>query len=86
MNILRKIREIDRDLEKGLISYQEAADAVAPFKDAEPVIHGHWEWAIDDLDDGYGNRNLPHCSICGRAEPLAAKRNYCGSCGAKMDG
>ena len=53
--------------------------------DTQEVKLGYWEWAIDDLDDGYGNRNLPHCSVCGRAEPLAAKRNYCGYCGAKMD-
>lgn len=73
MNILRKIREVDKALNQGLISYQEAADAVAPFTDAEPVRHGRWE----DCSNGW------MCSVCNRDS--SRDTDYCPHCGAKMD-
>ena len=76
MNILRKIREVDRALNEGLITYQEAADMVAPFTDAEPVRHGHW------IDTGSGQE----CSECHEIQPgYDNYRYYCPVCGAKMD-
>lgn len=78
MNILRKIREIDRALNDGIISYEEATNLVQPFTDAEPVKHGHW---IDDWV----------CSECiwehtdDSGNPLITTYEYCPHCGAKMD-
>lgn len=46
-----------------------------PAVDAEPVKHGHWIVA----DDG-----VTRCSICYGASDY--ERNFCGDCGAKMDG
>ena len=51
----------------------------------DPVKHGHW------VQDGQPNKNsetLYRCSICGYLEvaPLYDTNNYCGNCGARMDG
>ena len=82
MNILRKIREVDRALNEGLITYQEAADAVAPFTDAEPVKHGYW---IDTNEGTYCSecRNYPYDD--GEFHILHWRSDYCPVCGAKMD-
>lgn len=51
----------------------------------DPVKHGHW------IKAGQPNENsetLYRCSICGYLEvaPLYDTNNYCGNCGARMDG
>ena len=52
--------------------------ADAPTIDAEPVRHGRW---VHDINNMYG------CSECGARETMSPKKlkNYCPSCGAKMD-
>ena len=84
MNILRKIREVDRALNEGHISYQEAADVLAKFTDAEPIRHGHWiehEWAEEVEGQLISNFE---CSECNGWERKTS--SYCPNCGAKMDG
>jgi len=91
MNILREIRNIDRSLEEGRISFQEAADRVAPFTDAEPVRHGHWI----EHTSWYKTQSC-ECSECGNIErgfdypyekesAIEHAGLYCRRCGAKMD-
>lgn len=51
----------------------------------DPVKHGRW------IQAGQPNENsetLYRCSICGYLEvaPLYDTNNYCGNCGARMDG
>ena len=68
----------------GGISYQ-----VHPIKDREAVIYGEipvaeWKIILDDFDDGIGNRELPHCSKCGRGVYKHDAGLYCPFCGALM--
>lgn len=51
----------------------------------DPVKHGRW------IQAGQPNENsqtLYRCSICGYLEvvPLYDTNNYCGNCGARMEG
>ena len=51
----------------------------------DPIKHGRW------IQAGQPNENsetLYRCSICGYLEvvPLYDTNNYCGNCGARMDG
>jgi hypothetical protein len=50
----------------------------APTVDAVEVVHGRWQ---------YWAGGLAQCSVCGYeyTDYLECK-NYCGNCGAKMDG
>ena len=83
MNILRKIREIDRAVNEGLITYEEAANLVQPFTDAEPVKHGYWVTKWNQYDkDGYVIRTIGRCSCCNQYSDVL---DYCGNCGAKME-
>ena len=50
--------------------------------DAMEVVHGRW--MPQEYSHPEGNYHLFHCSECGI--PNAFERNYCPSCGAKMDG
>jgi predicted RNA-binding Zn-ribbon protein involved in translation (DUF1610 family) len=55
----------------------------APTVDAEPVVHGRWEYS-------FGSYSTPKCSCCGWHIPYSEDsvldaRNYCPNCGAKMD-
>lgn len=68
----------------GGISYQ-----VYPIKDRDNPIYGEisiaeWKMVLDDFDDGVGNRELPHCSKCGRGVYKHDARLYCPFCGALM--
>ena len=51
----------------------------APTVDAVPVRHGKWERVEYSFVGGY------RCSCCG-SKALDDSFNYCGYCGAKMDG
>lgn len=55
-----------------------------PTVDAQPVVHGKWEWFGGDDDLGV----YCHCSVCacGYDEDLIQLLHYCPNCGAKMDG
>lgn len=50
-----------------------------PTVDAVPVVHGEWERIPYSFVGGY------RCSCCGQ-KSLEKTFNYCGNCGAKMDG
>lgn len=68
----------------GGISYQ-----VYPIKNRDNPIYGEisiaeWKMVLDDFDDGVGNRELPHCSKCGRGIYKHDAGLYCPFCGALM--
>ena len=50
-----------------------------PTVDAKPVVHGEWERIPYSFVGGY------RCSCCGQ-KSLERTFNFCGNCGAKMDG
>lgn len=59
-----------------------------PDADVAEVKHGEWKWGY-----GLGGRYGIWCSNCGagwedspNAEWIALEHDYCGKCGAKMDG
>ena len=55
----------------------------APTADVVEVRHGEWvDTGILELDTIYGGWK---CSVCGDIV-CGSKPNYCGNCGAKMDG
>ena len=58
----------------------------APAADVVEVVHGEWIMAMDDFDDGHGERMLPHCSNCSRGVYRHDAGMWCPFCGAKMDG
>lgn len=41
-----------------------------------------WKMVVDDFDDGVGNRELPHCSKCGRGVYKHDAGLCCPFCGA----
>ena len=43
-----------------------------------------WVMVLDDFDDGVGNRELPHCSKCGRGVYRHDAGSYCPFCGAAI--
>lgn len=47
-------------------------------KDVQPIVHGHWIYAVDS-DIQLGSYR---CSACGNCSPHVT--NYCGLCGADM--
>lgn len=75
--------------------YADAIETVKnlPAADAEPVRRGRWEesdW-VDVDEHGAGTRRTfkegLRCSLCACVfkKKLLWKRNYCPSCGSKMD-
>lgn len=82
----------DREL-SGLLGCNESIRDVInamPTADVRPERHGFWEWS--KLPNGY---NEFKCSACGAREATAITprswvkdgyHEYCGVCGAKMDG
>ena len=50
----------------------------------EPVRHGRWETDGMPMDDG--EYLVTRCTACGTAYEYGHKDNYCGFCGARMDG
>lgn len=54
-----------------------------------PPLHydeEYQEWVMvkDDFDDGYGEREYPHCSKCGRGVYNHDAGKYCPFCGSPM--
>lgn len=43
-----------------------------------------WVMVVDDFDDGLGNRELPHCSKCGRGVYKHDAGSWCTFCGTPM--
>lgn len=58
-----------------------------PTADVQPVVHGHWIWAegvhVYGVDSDVQHGSV-RCSACGNCSPHST--NYCGICGARMDG
>ena len=53
-----------------------------PTVDAVEVRHGRWI----PKQDGFWQKQILICSICGSRNALGYEFNYCPNCGAKMDG
>ena len=56
----------------------------APTIDAVPVRHGRWETDGMPMDDG--EYLMTRCTACGTPYEYGHNDNYCGFCGARMDG
>ena len=54
-----------------------------PTADVAPVRHGRWV-IIEILCGGGKERKYYRCSECNKANVI--RSNYCGNCGARMDG
>ncbi len=52
--------------------------------DVAPVRHGRWETDSMPMDDG--EYLITRCTACGTAYEYGHNDNYCGFCGARMDG
>lgn len=66
----------------------DAAVALAPTVEAEPVIHAHW---IPQYVSSRGNTDTFSCSECNANSYTthmvkSCHYKYCRNCGAKMDG
>ena len=48
------------------------------------IVRAEWKIVIDDFDDGLGNRELPHCTNCGRGVYRHDAGSWCTFCGAAM--
>ena len=92
MNALKLVREVDRQINNGELSYEEGVELLNPLFDVEPVRHGHWiehsSWYIVYSCE---------CSECGqvinnlyynpdRESAIENAGLYCKRCGARMDG
>ena len=56
----------------------------APVIDARPMVHGHWIWFHQIVEDMHGLRAIDgcRCSLCSMG---SSGDNYCETCGAMMD-
>ena len=61
---------IDKEINCKDFTYQTAAS--------------QWVMVMDNFDDGFGNRELPHCSNCHRGVYRHDAGRYCPFCGAPM--
>lgn len=48
------------------------------------IVLAEWKMVLDDFDNGYGNREYPHCSKCGRGVYRHDAGSWCPFCGAAM--
>ena len=91
MNALKLVREVDRQINNGELSYEEGVELLHPLFDVEPVRHGHWI----EHTSWYWTQEC-ECSECGNIEygfnyPYETEKAvdhaglYCRRCGAKMD-
>lgn len=80
MNALKLVREVDRQINNGELSYEEGVELLHPLFDVEPVRHGHWVKPKGSLWD------IGTCSVCGEFSVEGENALYCPHCGAKMDG
>ena len=55
-----------------------------PVIEARPMVHGHWIWFHQIVEDKHGLRAIDgcRCSLCGIGN---SGDNYCEECGAMMD-
>ena len=63
--------------------FADVCVATAPTVDAAPVVHGQWVHVpSSDMMTGKAYK----CSECGKMRYGSFMPNYCGNCGARMDG
>ena len=69
----------------GGISYSvHPIKTLGDYKIKSDIDFAEWNMTLDDFDDGLGNRELPHCSKCGRGVYKHDAGLYCPFCGALM--
>ena len=76
----------DEELTQKCLSINDVVNwlKLATTVDAEPVRHGYWVFKWNQYDkDGYIIRTRGECSCCNQYSDVL---DYCGNCGAKMDG
>lgn len=71
---------------KSVRNLQTALDVLKdePIVNAKEIIDAEWKMVVDDFDDGLGNRELPHCTNCGRGVYRHDAGSWCTFCGAAM--
>lgn len=82
------LKDLKAEAEKFSTHPQEVKDAlgaaIKTLEDTQTERHGHWSNQML-FDDGFGGARVGYiCSACKKYVPF--KGNYCGNCGAKMDG
>lgn len=53
--------------------------------DAKEPENAEWVMALDDFENGWGNREYPHCSNCKRGVYRHDAGSWCPFCGAAMN-
>ena len=48
------------------------------------LVLAEWKMVVDDFDDGFGNREYPHCTNCSRGVYRHDAGSWCPFCGAAM--
>ena len=94
LKILTRIADCVSDSRRRAVTRCIREIALLPPANVEPVRYGRWEecdW-VDVDEHGFGTRRtfkaVLRCSQCACVfkKELLWKRNYCPSCGAKMNG
>ena len=75
------IIDYDKTNAKYRVSYFENNHFVDDCEFTAPVVHG--AWLVHGVDEN-SDLTILKCSVCGRKQ--FGYSNYCGACGAKMDG
>ena len=78
---------IYESLKRGLeqaIAYENGETTEARTVEARTVVYAEWIMAVDDFEDGNGNREYPHCSKCNRGVYRHDAGSWCPFCGADM--
>ena len=52
--------------------------------DVKACINAEWVMASDDFENGWGEREYPHCSKCGRGVYRHDAGSWCPFCGSAM--
>lgn len=76
-----KGRKLDLDIKT---SVELPNNNVTPVVELKQITYAEWKMVIDDFDDGVGNRELPHCTNCGRGVYNHDAGKWCTFCGAMM--
>lgn len=55
-----------------------------PPASAKGIVRAEWKMVVDDFDDGFGDREYPHCTNCYRGVYRHDAGSWCPFCGAAM--
>lgn len=55
-----------------------------PPASAKGIVRAEWKMVVDDFDDGFGDREYPHCTNCHRGVYRHDAGSWCPFCGAAM--